>query len=340
MTYRLWTYVDSWNAVDVLLSEIPYWWNDTVEIACVLFMTGLIVSIVSPIGGVVQLTGVALFFVNPFPPLAEEYYSRSTFEIGIGSYLAIASVILVLVSLAIPIWLNLGRGHSGRISRFIAVDIRGDATTDNSQLPARKARTSRFGTKAAAMSSALKSALARHRLGKYALRINVLCLLAAAVGFISLMLPWYFIVLEDHWIQNDYDQPGVRIVHSYWLREFLDSGFDMYSDFSGVAGVLLILIGTALLLASPWGAAVQLCGLVAFHQSAFVSITTIPEINWVGDGVHIGFLLGLLSSAIGLISLLRPVGPGYACEPKTMGMRLTVWGRSRVGRRGAICGPG
>lgn len=126
-----------------------------------------------------------------------------------------------------------------------------------------------------------------------AVSVNVLCLLGAIVGIVSLFLPWC--VLVD----------GPNELGRSLLAFMVDSrGLPLEPMF---VAALMFITGTVVAFLFPAASAVQAAGVVLFLQTFMAFPDSI--MGWHYE-LSSGFYAGILSSAMVLAGLLRPVGPG------------------------------
>ncbi|MDH4123742.1 MAG: hypothetical protein OEV21_06650, partial [Thermoplasmata archaeon] len=80
-----------------------------------ILLFGLVISFISPLGGLIQIAGLIIFTNTIYPAIGNYFpYYFMTIEFGIGFYLAIYAMILVTVSFFLPI----GIGYQKRIKYF------------------------------------------------------------------------------------------------------------------------------------------------------------------------------------------------------------------------------
>ncbi len=127
------------------------------------------------------------------------------------------------------------------------------------------------------------------------LRVNVLCVLGAALGIASLFLPWIV---------------GGDLPHNVEYSDLLVNDILLGSPIFTAAFILfctMFLVGTGLAFVTPTGGFVQLAGLLGFlyaYPDAYRDMQGTQEISW-------GAYLGILSAAIVLVGLCLPIGPGH-----------------------------
>jgi len=131
-------------------------------------------------------------------------------------------------------------------------------------------------------------------------RINILCLIGAIIGILSIFLSW-----QDHYYLN---------AQNGWEWEFTHSENLFESHTSIIIG--LFLIGTIGALITPLGFIFQFLALSALW---FSSIATIPEAR-ISEGI--GYWIAHLSFLLIFISLIRPIGPGLMSSQIPFNQRL------------------
>lgn len=93
------------------------------------FIAGTALAFSSPLGGILQGVGIAMTYIGGYTVGEHAYFGdvyESSYDItigpGTGLYLATASAILVLVSLAKPIFVGTKRHPIQKDTRFIALN--------------------------------------------------------------------------------------------------------------------------------------------------------------------------------------------------------------------------
>ena len=125
--------------------------------------------------------------------------------------------------------------------------------------------------------------------------VNVLCLLGAIVGVVSLFLPW--------------------VITGEGLSEIGVSLARMTMEIHGVPSdpmlisALVFITGTVIAFMFPVAFAVQAAGIVLF-LTAFLDNSASPPLEYYYE-LSLGFYLGVLSLAMVIAGLLHPSGPGY-----------------------------
>lgn len=100
------------NAID--LFNMPHQ-KDDVKIATLLFFSGTALALITPMSGILQLTGVALFF-----SAAEAMPAPGVLDwAGIGPYIGIISAIILFASVVKPIGIGYDEKHPKLVSRIL-----------------------------------------------------------------------------------------------------------------------------------------------------------------------------------------------------------------------------
>jgi hypothetical protein len=100
------------NAID--LFNIPHQ-KDDVKIATLLFLSGTVLALITPMSGILQLTGVALYL-----SAAEAMPGHGVLDwVGIGLYLGIISAIILFASVVRPIRIGYDEKHPKLVSRIL-----------------------------------------------------------------------------------------------------------------------------------------------------------------------------------------------------------------------------
>jgi len=126
-------------------------------------------------------------------------------------------------------------------------------------------------------------------------RINILCLVGAAIGLFALFFTWvstqfYF----DGWVFGEYiDRPD--------YFSFVGYGFPI------ILFPALFLIGTITAFISPNGSILQAIGLIFIGVLESSSVISGDTAKIIG----LGAILGLISFSMIFLSQFYPMGPGY-----------------------------
>jgi hypothetical protein len=140
-----------------------------------------------------------------------------------------------------------------------------------------------------------------------ALRVNLLAVSGAYLGFVSLFISW----------GGPHD-----ILYSYLFSTWgVADGSGVHSIGWSVAAYLFA-VGSLLSSYSPLASLLMACGDIQFLGTFFYLRDRVPnEVD-----VEIGLLIGILATVIVLISLFFPLGPGYEDTRRTKRERLLSWG--------------
>lgn len=130
-----------------------------------------------------------------------------------------------------------------------------------------------------------------------AVSVNVLCLLGAIVGIVSLFLPWF--IINDG--PNDFGiSPGSMVIETH---EFPSDPL--------VVSYLVFITGTVVAFLFPAAFTVQAFGVVLFLRVFLDADFGSPLLHHYELSLSLGFYVGLLSLLMVLAGFLHPVGPGY-----------------------------
>jgi len=153
-----------------------------------------------------------------------------------------------------------------------------------------------------------------HLQGRARLQMNMLCILGAIIGLLSVYETWNYHASVCAARGMD-DQS----------RNLLEVIYDMNSfPFPGI----LFVLGTIVTFYSPLGGIFQCIGVVSFGALYLAAHGTFSD-HW--GGVGFGFILGIISTMVVLISLIRPMGIGL--ENDSFGLKGRLLTISKVKRR-------
>lgn len=132
-------------------------------------------------------------------------------------------------------------------------------------------------------------------------RVNVLCLMGAALGF--------FCMIGLHWASGSYgivDSLGRGIEVDWAIRPPMDyfSTGEMHSWF--------FVVGTVLAFFTPIAGLLQLCGITIFAIDLYDIVNGSAGTGTWGAA---GFVLAIVAASIVLVSLAFPYGVGYKGRP-------------------------
>ena len=187
------------------------------------FVLGTFLALLSPSGGFAQLGGaLGVIFLAP----SEYAPAWGDYAFSLGAYIGIVSALIVTVSFFVP----MGIGYE-----VLKRETKGGVDWPSHLLTVCPLKTSAK------------------------LRINVLCLLGAILGFVSMALPW---MLETE---------GGTMIHyhvEFNLYYHLDSNIE-------VAALTAFLIGTCAAFLTPLGGILQMVGVIWFAASRSDDIVTL-----------------------------------------------------------------
>jgi len=135
------------------------------------------------------------------------------------------------------------------------------------------------------------------------LSVNFLCLIGAMIGLGSIVLPWT-------WVEIGLWYSDMTLVDTILHARF---------GLGPVAG-LAFAVGTILALAFPAACVLQVVGIVGFYYHW--TDRWFP--SYMIGGLSVGYLLAIVSSAIVVASVIRPVGPGCSSPPARRLVRIKV----------------
>jgi len=152
----------------------------------------------------------------------------------------------------------------------------------------------------------------------YVRSTNVLCLCGLVLGLAAMFCTWTYLSNPD-----SFSTSLIFISSSY-----LSSGL-------GLLGARLFVLGTVLAIVTPLSGLVQAGGLVAYavfvmDRAAEMSAHSDGTIEF---GLSIGFYIGVVSAALVLGSLIRPMGPGFGSTRVDIMRRLRVFSGGRPRRK-------
>lgn len=130
------------------------------------------------------------------------------------------------------------------------------------------------------------------------MKANLLCLAGAALGLVSLLLPWW---------QGAELGLGLMIDRDYMLVQDVLFDSTEYDSMFLVACTLFV-VGTLLAFWSPLGGLVQVPGALGF----FAMFGSEIGVHRGEDVIALGAYLGLISMIIVTVSLIVPLGIGYS----------------------------
>jgi len=134
------------------------------------------------------------------------------------------------------------------------------------------------------------------------MKVNVLCLVGAALGLVSLFLPWW---------QGYEIAVATMVDKDYMLVEDVLFNSAQYGSLFVIACTLYV-VGTFLAFGSPLGGLVQIPGILGF----FAMFGSEIGVHRGEDTIALGAYLGLASAAVVTVSLLVPLGIGYSLKRK------------------------
>lgn len=246
-------------------------------VSITVFVLGIFLALLTPSSGFLQLAGMGGFFLTSSSALGHYSGNPTT---SAGAYVGLASALVVTISFFLPI----GIGY-----------VRKKWSLGETSWPDRLLTVCTFS----------KSAK---------LRINLLCVSGALLGFVAMALPW---ILESERI-------GAGVWQHYDLNWYFyaDRGVD-------VVALVVFLVGSAMAFLTPLGGLFQLAGVLSFATSRSGDIRTITageitqSLEW-----GVGLFFAVISSAIVIASLFVPIGIGYESKRRSIGKAFLAWGEA------------
>jgi hypothetical protein len=149
----------------------------------------------------------------------------------------------------------------------------------------------------------------------YVRSTNVLCLCGLVLGLAAMFCTWTYLSDPDSFSSSFFVPPPHASLSS--------------------TGVQLFILGTALAIVTPLSGVVQAGGLVAYAVSV---MDRAAEVSAHSDGtiefgLSVGFYAGVVSAALVLGSLVRPMGPGFGSTRVDIMRRLRVFSDGRPRRK-------
>ena len=286
---RVWYEVDisGWEIVKDPAEGLFYLW-----IALVVFISGSVIAFLTPLGGLGQLGGIAIYFLSLknalpymlpvplFPTPIGRVFSDS-FSLNVWYYLAILAAIMTLASALFVVRVFPAAG-------FFAELVSGPALRER-LLSVRKEPHD------------CSLSIVRN--------INLLCVVGALVGVAALVLSWI------------YEPPSMLGPSS--IRNEPTIVYMVANRYLYYGAAVLFLLGTASSFVSPLGGILQLASLGLFAQGMIGS----GDDHWL-DGIdpqqqiRAGICLGTASCVLILISLALPFGTGRLRPGRSRSIRL------------------
>ena len=151
----------------------------------------------------------------------------------------------------------------------------------------------------------------------YVRSTNVLCLCGFVLGLAAMFCTWTYLSSPDSFRT------------SFILPPPLPS-----SDLDSV-GTWLFILGTALAIVTPLSGLVQAGGLAAYAIGVLDRAAELSAHSegTVELGLSVGFYAGIVSAALVLGSLIRPMGPGFGSAHIDVARRLRVFSDGRPRRK-------
>lgn len=151
----------------------------------------------------------------------------------------------------------------------------------------------------------------------YVRSTNVLCLCGLVLGLAAMFCTWTYLSDPDSFSTSFFVPP----LHTSSNLSF--------------TGVQLFILGTALAIVTPLSGVVQAGGLAAYavgvmDRAAEISAHSDGTIEF---GLSVGFYAGVVSAALVLGSLVRPMGPGFGSTRVDIMRRLRVFSDGRPRRK-------
>lgn len=131
------------------------------------------------------------------------------------------------------------------------------------------------------------------------MKVNLFAVIGGLLGVMCVLMPW--LVVETHNIFWDNRQ-------EYAMTDLMHD-----EDSSLAVAVMLMMLGSALAIATPLGGMGMLFGILVFLGSTYDRLGKVTNgINETTTSLGLGFAVGLLALGMVLVGLLRPIGPGYS----------------------------
>lgn len=130
------------------------------------------------------------------------------------------------------------------------------------------------------------------------LKVNLLAILGGLLGVMCILLPWSVTSTDGVFGSTTTESVMTDYIHDG------DSAFSF--------AIVLFLLGSALALLTPLGSVGQFFGWLTFLAAIFGDLRTIhTAIADITLSLGLGFVVGVVASALVIASLLRPLGLGY-----------------------------
>ncbi len=261
----------------------------------ILFMIGAAFSLLSPIGGFVQLIGLIGFAM-----MMSSGYDDADLHIGYGFLIAIFACAFTIMSGFVVLEKQIPNSKIPLLSSL--------ATVGASDLKSEAGRTV----------SRVKLHMSRYSMR--GLRVNALCLIGAIIGLLALSLDWSSLSLGNVGFSDSPLWVFESSLRSYSITVFL-SHFWFAIPFA--MGVLIAFY-------SPIGGLLEGAGLLLFleefrfHSYAYSGIPTYTTFS-------IGFTLAVMSFILVISSIVFPYGLAKKDTHPWFLDRLFVWRISNVG---------
>ncbi len=151
----------------------------------------------------------------------------------------------------------------------------------------------------------------------YVRSTNVLCLCGLVLGLAAMFCTWTYLSNPDS-------------INTSFFVPVLHTSSNLSST-----GAWLFILGTAFAIVTPLSGLVQAGGLVAYAVGV---LDRAAELSAHSDGtvelgLSIGFYIGVVSAALVLGSLIRPMGPGFGSTRVNVMRRLRVFSDGRPRRK-------
>lgn len=231
-----------------------------------LFIIGTIISLFSPAGSFVQLPSVLLIFPEMLPQINYFGHVGVYFQISpdIGPFIALISSLIVLASLFVPLGTGLKIGILNLRKKLLVIHVEIDKDSE------------------------------RH------LDLNLICLVGAFVGVLSLITPWV---------------SANSLPYPFGLMSPIDL---LQSSYFSVIGAFII--GTLASFATPLGVTIQIAGIGMVMTGMNRLLSSAFHVSEAGYFLP-GFYIGIISIVIIIIGIIHPIWSGH----KTRRFRSEGW---------------
>jgi len=264
------------------------------SLASLLFVIGTLVAFGSPAGGFLQLSGILISFTGvrglwgSAVMMGHDRLVLST-HIELGALIGALAVSIVLLSLLLPVWVDLRPRRIGT-HRFVTIVCGAAAATVSTK----------------------EGGEAESGLGAVVLA-NPVCLAGAFLGLLTFVIPW---------MQT---RGGGSMAAT--LGDFMTGAQTLVDSPAMAIGGFCFLVGSLLAIVSVAGGLVQLAGIASFLVGT-LSLGRSEFYSWQGSFVlATGFYLGVTSTALVAFSLVTQLLIHRKGKGRSLGSSHWVWRR-------------